>query len=399
MSYEPGTAGEERLRDYLDNRIGRHLRDVRKRESFAMYACGILGDSERKSVEAIACRACDDPARARATHEKLLHLIGRSRWDDRAVRLEAVRYAIEALSVKEPLTTWIVDDTGFLKKGKHSVGVQRQYTGTAGKIANCQLGVSLVLATPTEHLPIDFDLYLPECWLGDPARRREARIPNDVVFKTKVEMAIEMIRRARANGIPGELMLADAFYGRSGEFRAAVIELGMDYAVAVDSDTMVRLADDGQPIGERVRADQVATTRHDFRRITWREGTQHTLVSRFCFRRVVVDRDGADAQWLVIEWPEHEKAPTKFVLTTLPRRLSKKQIIRLLKERWRTERAYEDLKGELGLDHFEGRSYTGWQHHVSVVLCCYAFVVAERARHFPPSRRGQSRHRAHSVAA
>jgi SRSO17 transposase len=400
MSYEPGTSDEERLREYLEKRIGRHLRDVRKRESFAMYALGVLSDGERKSTEPIAARACAGPERARAAHEKLLHFVGRSRWSDRAVRLESARYAIEALSTKEPVTTWIVDDTGFLKQGKHSVGVQRQYTGSAGKIANCQLGVSLVVATPTEHLPIDFELYLPESWTEDVARREQARIPPDVVFKSKVDLAIEMMRRARSDDIPGELVLADSFYGRSSDFRGAIRDLGMDYAVAVDSDTMMHLVEDDQRVlDERIRADRVACNRRDFRRVTWREGTKDTMVSRFCFRRVVVDRDGADAQWLVAEWPEHEDTPTRFVLTTLPRRLSKAQIVRLLKERWRTERAYEDLKGELGLDHFEGRSYPGWHHHVSVVLCCYAFVVAERVRHFPPSRRRSRPVRANKVAA
>ena len=129
-----------------------------------------------------------------------------------------------------------------------------------------------------------------------------------------------------------------------------------------------------------------------FRRVTWREGTGGKLSSRFCFRRVKVACDDGlepathEAVWLMMEWPEGEDKPTKFVLTTLPRRLSKKQIVRVTKERWRTERVYEELKGELGLDHFEGRSFAGWHHHISVVLCCFAFVVAERVQHFPPSQ-------------
>ena len=368
-----------------------------------MYALGLLGDGERKSMEPIAARACADPSRARATHEKLLHFVGRSHWSDRAVRREAALYAVEALGAREPLTSWIVDDTGFLKQGKHSVGVQRQYTGSAGKIANCQLGVSLVLATPAEHLPIDFELYLPKTWTEDPARRHEARMPTDVVFKSKVELAIDMMRRARQNGIPGEIALADSFYGRSSTFRSAARDLGLDYAVAVDSDTRVWTLDslerrrDGPMLVRDVAGQK---SRRRFRRFTWREGTRATLTSRFCFVRVLpaaddgVEPEQRERVWLVIEWAEGEAKPTKFILTTLPRRLSKKQIVRLLKERWRTERAYEDLKGELGLDHFEGRSYPGWHHHVSVVICCYAFIVAERARHFSPSRR-----RAHQTYA
>jgi SRSO17 transposase len=396
MGYELDGAGMGRVEEYFEHNIGKHLRDHRKRESFAMYAYGILGDGERKSAEPIAARACADPEKARAYHEKLLHFVGRSHWDDRAVRLEAARYALAELQKHERITTWVIDDTGFLKQGKHSVGVQRQYTGSAGKIANCQLGVSLCIATPTEHLPIDFELYLPKSWIEDTKRRKETRVPTDVVFKTKVELAIDMIQRAAHDGIPGEIVLADSFYGRSWELREAVRRVGLDYAVAVDADTRVWQLDarehrTGDPV--RVKELGLALGPRAFRRVTWRFGSKSKLSSRFSFCRVkAVQDDGLEptqreAVWLMIEWPEGESEPSKFVLTTLPTSLGKSQIARLVKERWRTERAYEDLKGELGLDHFEGRSFPGWHHHVSVVLCCYAFVVAERARHFPPSRR------------
>src|SRR5512133_2728677 len=276
MSYQFDVAGVARLEAYFAQ-IGACLRDKRKRESFAMYAFGILGEGERKSAEPIAARACGDVGDIQHTHDKLLHFLARASWDDHAVRRVAARYALAAMSARgEAVTTWIIDDTGFLKQGNCSVGVQRQYTGSAGKIANCQVGVSLSVATRTEHVPLDFALYLPS--------------------------------------------------------------------------------------------------------------------SRFCFRRVnVACEDGIapashEPVWLMMEWPEGEDKPTKFSLTTLPRRLSEKQIVRVTKERWRTERVYEELKGELGLDHFEGRSYAGWHHHISVVLCCFAFVVAERVQHFPPSQ-------------
>ena len=167
-------------------RIDSHLKERRKRESFAMYAFGILGDGERKSAEPIAARACADPNQTNNVHSKLCYFLGRSEWDDRAVRLEAARYAMEAVQKREPITTWIIDDTGFLKQGKHSVGVQRQYTGSAGKITNCQLGVSLAVATSHDQFPIDFELYLPKTWAEDPSLRAEARIPDVVTFKTKI---------------------------------------------------------------------------------------------------------------------------------------------------------------------------------------------------------------------
>lgn len=388
--------------------IGKHLPRPEQRACFATYAFGILGDGDRKSVEPIAAKATAEPEATCRMHDRLLHFVRESPWSDRAVRREAARYVVNALDAREPVTTWVIDDTGFLKQGKHSPGVQRQYTGSAGKIANCQIGVSLVIATRTEQVPIDFELYLPESWASDPKRREKARIPGEVVFKPKVDLALDMIQRAAEDGIPGDVVLTDSFYGRSHEFRDTVRLLGFDYAVATDADTKVWLLDSrGRRRGDAVTVMALGKELgpRAFRRITWRVGPRRALGSRFCFRRVkTAQRDGiAPAEreqiWLVIEWEEGEAKPTKFVLTTLPRRMSKKEIVRTIKERWKTERAYQELKGELGLDHFEGRSFVGWHHHVSVVLCCYAFIVAERVRAFPPSARRTRPTRSLDVAA
>jgi SRSO17 transposase len=394
MAFEMTPEVHARMHEFFDKRIGQHLRRAEQRASFATYALGIVGEGERKSVEPIAARVTGDERACKRMHDCLLHFIGRSPWSDSLVRREAAWYGVEALQQQERVTTWIVDDTGFLKQGNHSVGVQRQYTGSAGKIANCQIGVSLSIATRTEHLPIDFALYLPKSWTEDRARRREARIPDDVVFKTKIELAIDLITRAVDDRVPGEIALIDSFYGDSSELRNVVRMYGLDIGAAIKATTKVWLLDQvGQRDGEPVAVQKLGIELGPkaFRRTTWRAGTRRKMHSRFCFRRVkVAHDDGTEADdreplWLMMEWPEGEEKPTKFVLTSLPRRMTKKQIVRLIKERWRTERAYEDLKGELGLDHFEGRSFPGWHHHVSVVLCCYAFIVAERVRHFPPS--------------
>ena len=407
MAYEMDGAALTRLDGFMA-RLGKHLKDWRKRESFAMYAFGILGDGERKSAEPIAARACGDLRRAKQAHDKVLHFLARSKWSDRAVRLEATRYVVEALSQREPISVWIVDETGFLKQGSHSVGVQRQYTGSAGKVANCQIGVSLAIATRTEHVPIDFELYLPRCWTENPKRRRKARIPTEVRFKTKIDLALEMIERAALAEIPGEIILGDSVYGDSPVFRNTVRMLGFDFGVQVQSTTrVVALNRDGRPTGRVVSAVQLAQQRgrSSFRRFTWRDGSKHKLSSHFLFQRVKTTADDGlsfqerEPVWLVIEWPEGEPQPTKSILTTLPRRMSKKEIIRIVKERWRIERTYQDLKGELGLDHFEGRSFPGWHHHVSVVLCCYAYIVAERARTFSPSTRRSRADRSLAAAA
>lgn len=384
----------DRFRKFLAG-IGKHLKDRRKRESFAMYAFGLLGEGERKSVEPIAARASSDPDRVHNVHNKLLYFLAQSKWDDRAVRFEAARYALDAMSKQGSIAPWIIDDTGFLKQGTHSVGVQRQYTGSAGKITNCQVGVSLAVATEYDHVPLDFELYLPKTWTEDPERRLQTHIPDDVFFQTKVELALGMVERAVAAGLPGSIVLADSGYGDSTTFRNAIRYLwDLDFAVGVSSTlNVVGLNGRDEAIGLvrsiREFADQIEL--RAFRKLTWREGCKSSLSSRFCFRRVKtthndgIDLEDRDPLWLVIEWPEEESRPSKFMLTTLPTKMSKKQIVRLIKERWRTERMYEDLKGELGLDHFEGRSYPGWHHHISVALCCYAFVVAERSGAFSPS--------------
>jgi SRSO17 transposase len=382
---------EDLLAAYFD-RIGEVLGHKARRASFAMYAMGVLGDGARKSVEPIASRGCGDPEEADATHQRLLHFLVDSGWEDHAVRLEAAREGIEAMTAREPIRSWIVDDTGFLKQGMHSVGVQRQYTGSAGKVTNCQIGVSLTLATNTMHLPIDFELYLPRLWADDPERRAEARIPDNVVFETKPEQALKMIRRAVENHVPPGLVLGDTAYGDNVAFRRGIRALGLDYALGVSKSTFVqRCGPSLKTYGPKITVEALAA-RSRFRRVTWRDGTKKRLTGSFAFERVVPAYVDADFEpkhredvWLVMEWRDAEDEPTRYHLVTLPPRTTKKQLVRAVKERYRTEQMYREMKDELGLDHYEGRRFPGWHHHVSVVIACYAFVVATRARAFPPS--------------
>jgi len=403
MGYELDADAQGRLGSYFSD-IGVALKNKTRRASFAMYAMGLLGSAERKSAEPIAATACADPATCEPFHHRLLRFLRDSPWSDHEVRRIAASHAIAAMTHEEAIRTWILDDTGFLKQGKHSVGVQRQYTGSAGKITNCQIAVSLSVATRSAHVPIDFALYLPESWTADPLRRRECKIPDSVVFETKHELALDMIMSAVDDGIPGNILLADSGYGDSHEFRETVRGLSFDYALGIHATTTMWRLDARdrrrrEPMSARAIAEELGPKA--FRRVTWRDGTapgpRGRLRSRFAFSRVkVAHDDGSDLAsreplWLIVEWPQGEAAPTKFALTTLRRTMSKKQLVRLLKERYRTERVYEEMKGELGLDHFEGRSFPAWHHHVSVAMCCYAFVIAERMRHFPPTAGRRSR--------
>ena len=383
MAFTSGAAAG-RLEQFFQA-IGDVLGTPQRRASFATYAMGLFSAAERKSVEPLAVHACPDPHEADAAHQRLLHFLVDSQWSDHAVRRTANTYALAAMTEQGgPIEAWIIDDTGFLKQGKHSVGVQRQYTGSAGKITNCQIGVSLTLATHTEHLPIDFQLYLPESWTSDPARRKEARIPPVVQFQTKPELALAMIRRALLDGVSPGVVLADSAYGSSSDFRRELRQLRLRYAVAVNPTTKVELVD--QPERPSVSVSALATelaAAGAFRRCTWREGTGHPMWARFAMQRVQLSED--EEVWLLIEWRNGEAEPANYFLAWFPRRITRTSVVRIVMQRWRTERAYEDLKGELGLDHYEGRRFPGWHHHVTVALACYAFLVAERSRRFPPS--------------
>src|SRR5437016_5563082 len=201
-------AGEQRLKAYVDG-IGSLLANKNQRASFATYALGLLSDGERKSIEPIAARACADPAQVPAMEARLGHFLTNAKWSDARVRAYAAEYALGEMTRHGPVQSWIVDDTGFPKQGTHSVGVQRQYSGTLGKTGNCQVAVSLTIATASAHVPIDFELYLPKTWTEDPKRRAEAHIPADVHFQTKLELALKMIRRAKENGVAPGLVLVD----------------------------------------------------------------------------------------------------------------------------------------------------------------------------------------------
>ena len=391
--------GIERLEKYFGE-VGQVLGDDRRRASFAMYAMGLFGEGDRKSVEPIAARACGDPEDTERAHDRLLHFMTDSQWSDRGVRQKASAHALAAMTARDPVQAWIIDDTGMMKQGTHSVGVQRQYTGTVGKVANCQVAVSLSLATRTEHVPVDFELYLPKSWTEDPARRAEARIPDEIAFRTKPDLALAMIRRAKTDGLPPGVVLADSAYGDSSNFREQVRLLDLDYAVGVHATTKVwRIDSLARRRGEALSVKKLALQlgRRKFRSVMWRDGTRGPLWSRFARLRIVTEHDDGwdpahrEDLWLLIEWPDSERQPTKYTLSSLPPSVSKKKLVRLVKERYRTERIYEDLKGELGFDHYEGRRFPGWHHHISVVLSCFAFIIAERVRRFPPSYRRPAR--------
>jgi len=366
------------------------------------YCLGLMMPCERKSVEPMA--AVTAPGRTAAQHQSLLHFVGIAAWSDEKVLAKAREMVLPAIVRHGPIEAWIIDDTGFPKKGEHSVGVARQYCGQLGKQDNCQVAVSLSLANHHASLPVAYRLYLPEVWAQDSARRRKTGVPEDVVFKTKLEIALEQIEAACKAGLPGGVVLMDAGYGCNTDLRTSISALGLRYVAGILPNTSVWASGTGplpppkwsgrgrppklirrngkhQPVSVKQLALGLPTSA--WRTIKWREGTTEWLSSRFARVRVrVAHRDynlteGRAEEWLLIEWPKGEDAPTKYWLSTLPQDTTFRSLVDITKLRWRIERDYQELKQEVGLGHFEGRGWRGFHHHATLCIAAYGFLISE----------------------
>src|ERR1700681_2781807 len=404
MDLRGSEASEARFAAYVEGLIAvighadrcRPLRD---------YCVGLLMPGERKSVEPMA--AVTAPARVAAQHQSLLHFVAEAPWSDEAMLAGVRELALPAIERGGPIEAWIIDDTGFPKKGRHSVGVARQYCGQLGKQDNCQAAVSLSIANRQASLPVRYRLYLPQQWAGDAARRGKAHVPEEIVFETKPEIALEQLRWACAAGLPRGVVLLDAGYGNHTNLRTQISALGLSYAAGILSNTSVwapgttplppkRWSGRGRPPTRPRRSAKnkpvlvkqlaVGLPKRAWRTIGWREGTAGRLSSRFARVRVRAARGGKrrTEEWLLIEWPKGEKEPTKYWLSTLPQDIAFERLVDLAKLRWRIERDYQELKQELGLGHFEGRGWRGFHHHATLCIAAYGFLISERET-IPPS--------------
>jgi SRSO17 transposase len=401
-------ARADRFAAYLAD-LASVLGDARRHGPLTSYCTGLLMPADRKSVEPMA--AMTAPERTAAQHQSMLHFVGQGDWSDGAVLQQVRAHVVPAISAHGAVTSWIIDDTGFPKKGKHSVGVARQYCGQLGKQDNCQVAVSLSIANDHASLPVAYRMYLPEAWAKDAARREKVAVPEDVTFKTKPQIALEQIAWACEAGLPRGVVLADAGYGVEARFRSGITSLGLRYVAGVKSTTTVwapgssslppptysgrgrrpvRPAHDDANKPVSVEELALGLPKSDWRRLSWREGTNEPLSGRFARVRVRSAHDRSAAtetiavEWLLIEWPVDEKAPTKFWLSTLDKTVTFAHLVRTTKQRWRIERDYLELKQEIGLGHFEGRSWRGFHHHATLCIAAYGFLICERAA-FPPS--------------
>jgi len=377
------------------------------------YCAGLLLPGERKSVEPMAARLAPD--NIQRTHQSLHHLVADAPWSDEAVLGSVREYVLTAMKQDGPVVAWVVDDTGFVKKGTHSVGVARQYCGQVGKQENCRVAVSLSVSTNHASLPLAWRLYLPESWASDRARRKETGIPEEISFQTKPTIALAQIRQAVEQGVARAPVLADSAYGNETRFREGITELELRYAVGIHENLTVwppgevprpkkrrkgrgrpptRLHRDAEHQPVAVKDLAFSLPARAWKTVTWREGTRHKLKSRFAAVRVrPAHRDEKRSEpypeeWLLMEWPAGETEPTKYWLSTLSVQTRLTALVRLAKHRWIIERDYEELKQELGLGHYEGRGWRGFHHHATLCIAAYGFLVIERTRFSPSARAG-----------
>jgi SRSO17 transposase len=366
------------------------------------YCTGLMLPLARKSVEPMAARL--DPLHASARHQAMHHFVAKAEWSDAELLRRVAQWVVPKMDLSGG-GYWLVDDTGFPKKGEHSVGVARQWCGMLGKQDNCQVAVSVSLACEQASLPVKWQLYLPESWAEDPERCAKAGVPEGVGFATKGDIALQQLQALLDEGAPPYCVVGDAAYGTQAEFRQRLTDMGLPYMVAVTSSVKVwppgveplppkpwsgrgrpavatRRTPEHQPVSVKTLA--LSLPDKDYSTVTWRQGTNEPLTGRFAALRISISGHRTSKQrlhplqWLLIEWPVSEEEPSNYWLSTLDENASLLELVRVAHLRWRIERDYQDLKQDCGLGHYEGRGWRGFHHHASLSIAAYGFLVAQR---------------------
>ena len=394
-----GLSLEARFERYCEAMVGT-MGHADREQPGRWYLKGLVLPGGRKSVEPMAARV--QPERVRSAHQSMHHLVAEADWSDEAMLAAVAKEVVPQLVRDDEAVSWIVDDTGLPKSGRHSVGVAHQYCGQTGKQDNCRVAVTLSLATGRGSLPVGFRLYLPREWSDDAARLRKVGVPSEVGFATKPQLALRQIAAALQAGYPRGTVLADAAYGDETAWREQLAEWGLKYAVGVRPATTVWWGEH-QPAPEPIRARGAGRPRSRLRRdaqhqplavadlaralparswrtVTWRQGVAEPLRSRFARVRVrAAHRDRPRAEeWLIIEWARDADEPAHYWFSNLPEDMRWQPMVDTVMSRWRIERDYLELKQELGLGHFEGRNWRGFHHHASLCVAAYGFLMLER---------------------
>jgi SRSO17 transposase len=391
----PAVEVRDRLVGFVEE-VAERLPLRRQRENALLYVRGLIEHGGRKSLQPTLFRLEETPAR----YESMQQFLADSPWDPGLL----VRACAERVAPEIGVTAWVVDDTGIVKDGKHSPGVKRQYSGTLGKIGNCQVTVSVHAVGERGTLPLGWSLYLPEEWCDDPERRRKAKIPDEVCFQTKPALAAGLCEQAAGWDVAAAPILADTAYGDDSAFRSDLHALALEYVVAVRAETSVYGPETSFVVPQRTAAtgrprtvarpdrkpESVRSLAERLPAKAWKTLPCRTtpagedVEGRFAFVRVVAthpvrnDHLPPRWEWLIIEWADGEQAPSDYWLSNLTEDESLERLARLARLRWTIELDYRQLKGELGLDHYEGRSYLGFHHHTALVTCAHAFLTLER---------------------
>src|SRR4051812_8164424 len=387
---------ERRFQEYVDH-LGTVVGNDARRRGLSDYMTGLLLPGERKSMEPIAERL--ESGNVSRRHQSIQHFVSEASWKDGPVRERVLGRVVPAMQKCGTIEHWIVDDTTLLKSGRHSVGVAIQYSGLVGTTANCQSACRWRPRPSACRSPA-----ISTCPRTDRKRRLQAGVPSHLTFRTKIEMAIDQIRHAVAAGLPRGIVLADAAYGGARTFRDALRDLALSYALGIESNTVPAATADpatADPATGRTRSVKVqagavrvdvlasAWEPHHWRPVSWREGSAGQLTGRFAARRVQVAptqrRDHLDPEeWLIVQDAEAAK-DRRFWLSSLPADTPFEDLVRHVKGRYRVEQDDRELKQEVGLAKFEGRGWRGFNHHVTLCLAAYGFLVCERSL-FPPPR-------------
>jgi SRSO17 transposase len=365
-----------------------------------LYLRGLIAEGKRKSLEPLVGRLGDE-----ADYQSMQQFLTDSPWDP----VEVVRAVAERVCPVIEVEAWVLDDTGFPKQGKRSPGVKRQYSGTLGKIGSCQIGVSVHAVGERGTAPLGWALYLPEEWCSDRGRRAQAKIPEEIEFKTKPELGAELVERAASWDVPPAPVLGDSAYGDNTELRERLDEAKIAYVLAASAQTSVFGPETRFVVGERKGGPGRPPSRarpdrkpeaiealcarlgpERWETVSFRDGPDgEPMTSRFAFLRVRAGHRFGQRKpwpprekWLICEWPEGEDAPSGYWLSNLPPDTEPEWLARLARLRWKIELDYKQLKGELGLDHYEGRSYLGWHHHTALVTAAHGFLTLERLSPF-----------------
>jgi SRSO17 transposase len=360
-----------------------------RRRAATHYVEGLLMPGQRKSIEPMAARVGVDS-------QSLQQLVTSSPWSDegvwRAIRQEVIPHL-------EPLEAWIVDETGWLKQGQHSVGVSHQYCGAVGKQANCQVSVELAASDGWVAAPLGGQLYLPQSWTQNRERCAQVGVPEAVPFRSKPELGLELIRQALDDGVPPAPVLGDCVYGDSPEFREGVRQLGMEFflqvsgrhkawthPVTTERKRVRRYVAQGVPPAQTLAEITATFPAEQWRACSWRASDGQTRRTRLAWCEVYLQhklREGNDdleRVWLVVDWPAGEAKPYHFVLAHFHQPPRRARCLRLSRSRWQVEQYFQRSKDDLGLDHFEGRTWRGFHHHLVLSALAYLFILTRYAR-------------------